>query len=102
MNLINLLADITAEATYAISVVRTVILFTMVAVAIALIVSIFMQPSNTSGLGAIDNTETYYSKNKKKSTEGFLKGLSVTLSITLAVLAIAFYATMIITTSNAQ
>lgn len=100
MNLINILADITAEAALAISVVRTVIIFAMAVLSVLLIITIFMQPANTSGMGAIDNSETYYSKHKKRSTEGVMKMLTVIISISMAVLAIAFFATMIVTTSN--
>ena len=100
MNLINILADISQEAAYAISVVRTVIIFVMAALSVLLVITIFMQPSNTSGISALDNSDTYYAKNKKHSTEGVMKMVTTVISISMAVLAIAFFATMIVTTSG--
>ena len=48
------------------NIIRTVILIAEAVLAVALIVTIFFQPANTTGISAIDNTETYYTKNKKK------------------------------------
>lgn len=95
MSLINILSDLTPAATNAIAIVRTVIIFAMAVLSILLIITIFMQPANTSGMGALDNSETYYSKNKKRSTEGVMRMLTIVIAITMAVLAIAFFATMI-------
>lgn len=75
----------------AFSIIRTIILIAEAVLAVALIITIFMQPANTTGMGAIDNTETYYTKHKKKSTEGIMKMATTIIAITMAVLAVVFF-----------
>ena len=62
--------------------------------AVALIVTIFFQPANTTGVSAIDNSETYYTKNKKKSTEGIMKRATITIAILMGIIAVAFFITL--------
>lgn len=62
--------------------------------AVALVVSIFFQPANTTGVSAIDNTETYYTRNKKRTTEGFMKRATVVIAILMAAIAVAFFITL--------
>lgn len=76
-------------------IIRTVIVIAEAVLAIALVITIFFQPANTTGVSAIDNQETYYTKNKKKSTEGFMRMASVVISILMAALAMAFFVTLI-------
>ena len=77
------------------NILRTVILIVEAVLAVVLIVSIFFQPANSSGISALDNQDTYYSKNKKKSIEGFMKRLTIIVAIIMAVLEIAFFFTLI-------
>lgn len=95
MDLFNLLLDLSPTAANALAIVRTVIIFAMAVLAILLIITIFLQPANTSGMGALDNSETYYSKNKKRSTEGVMRMLTTIISVAIAALAVAFFVTMI-------
>ncbi len=74
---------------------RTIIVIVEAVLAVALIITIFFQPANTTGVSAIDNQETYYTKNKKKSTEGIMKLATTIIAIVMAVLAIAFFFTLI-------
>ncbi len=82
------------------NIIRTVILIAEAVLAVALIVTIFFQPANTTGISAIDNTETYYTKNKKKSTEGIMKMATIIISITMAVLAVVFFVLLAIDKSG--
>ncbi len=75
----------------AINIIRTIILIAEAVLAVALVVTIFFQPANTTGISAIDNTETYYTKNKKKSIEGKMKIATIVISVTMAVLAVVFF-----------
>ncbi len=78
----------------ALQTMRTVFIIAEAVLALALIVTIFFQPANTTGVSAIDNTETYYTKNKKKSTEGIMKRATIVISILMAVIAVAFFITL--------
>lgn len=92
---------ISEGAIQALQTLRTVLLITEAVLALAVIVTIFFQPANTSGISAIDNTETYYSKNKKKSTEGIMKTTTTVLAITMAVIAVVFFITLCFNNSGA-
>ncbi len=75
--------------------IRVVLLIAEAVLAVALVISIFFQPANTTGISALDNTETYYTRNKKRTTEGFMKRATVVISILMAVIAVAFFITLI-------
>ena len=81
-------------ASQALQTLRTVLVIAEAVLALAVIVTIFFQPANTTGISAIDNTETYYTKNKKKSTEGIMKTATTVLAITMAVIAVLFFITL--------
>lgn len=85
---------ITEAAMEALHVLRTVLVISEAVLAVAMIVTIFFQPANTTGISAIDNTETYYSKNKKKSTEGIMKRATTVIAICMAVIAVVFFVTL--------
>lgn len=85
---------ISEAASQALQTLRTVLIIAEAVLALAVIVTIFFQPANTTGISAIDNTETYYTKNKKKSTEGIMKTATTVLAITMAVLAVLFFMTL--------
>ncbi len=78
----------------ALQTMRTVFIIAEAVLAVALIVTIFFQPANTTGVSAIDNSETYYTKNKKKSTEGIMKRATITIAILMGIIAVAFFITL--------
>lgn len=92
--LFNLFSLIAQEAANVLHVLRTVLLITEAVLAIALIVTIFFQPANTTGVSAIDNTETYYTRHKKRSTEGIMKTATTVIAIIMAVIAVVFFITL--------
>jgi len=63
---------------------------------IAMVVSIFLQPAAADGMGALSGqaSDTYFSKNKEKNFEGFMKRLTVILGIAIAVISILFFITI--------
>ncbi len=78
----------------ALQIARVVMIIVEAVLAVALVVSIFFQPANTTGVSAIDNTETYYTRNKKRTTEGFMKRATVVIAILMAAIAVAFFITL--------
>ena len=75
-------------------IVRLVMLIVEAVLAVALVVTIFFQPANTTGVSAIDNTETYYTRNKKRTIEGVMKRATIVIAILMAVIAVAFFVTL--------
>lgn len=60
--------------------------------ALAAIVLVMLQPGNSQGIDALGgSSETFYGKNKGKSTESTLKKWTAICLIVLAVLAILFF-----------
>ncbi|MBR6788370.1 MAG: preprotein translocase subunit SecG [Clostridia bacterium] len=92
--MLNGLLSIAQEVASALQLVRTVLIIVEAVLAIAIVITIFFQPANTTGVSALDNAETYYTKNKKRSTEGMMKRATVILGIIMAVVAIAFFITL--------
>ena len=78
----------------ALQITRVVLLIAEAVLAVALVVTVFFQPANTTRVSAIDNSETYYTKNKKKTTEGIMKRATIVISILMAVIAVAFFITL--------
>jgi len=79
-------------------IVRMVIMILLVVLSVAIIIMILMQKSNSSGMGALDGsqTETFYSKNKSRTLEGVLKRLTVICGIAIFVLCVLFFVTVMI------
>ena len=78
-------------------IARIVFLALMVILSIFMIVIIMLQPSNQEGLGAISgSSDTFFSKNKGRTREGMLKKLTVICAITLAVMTVLFFLSLII------
>ncbi|HIW04054.1 MAG TPA: preprotein translocase subunit SecG [Firmicutes bacterium] len=71
-----------------------VLLIVEAVLAVALVVTIFFQPANTTGVSAIDNTETYYTRNKKRTIEGVMKRATIVIAILMAVVSVAFFITL--------
>ncbi len=82
------------EAYEVLRIVRLVMLIVEAVLAVALVVTIFFQPANTTGVSAIDNTETYYTRNKKRTIEGVMKRATIVIAILMAVIAVAFFITL--------
>lgn len=82
-------------------IIRFVLLLLIVALSVALTVIVLIQPSNTQGMGGLTGqSDTFYSKNKGRTLEGTLKRLTVVISITLFVLAVLFFVTLIFYAGN--
>ncbi|MBQ7227375.1 MAG: preprotein translocase subunit SecG [Clostridia bacterium] len=90
----NLFMAISADVAGVLQTIRTVLIIVEAVLAIAVVITIFFQPANTTGMSAIDNSETYYTKNKKRSTEGMMKRATTILAILMAVVAVAFFVTL--------
>ncbi|MDR3318699.1 MAG: preprotein translocase subunit SecG [Clostridiales bacterium] len=69
----------------------------MVVLSVFMIAVVLFQPGGSDGLGAISGTsDTFFGKNKGKTTEGALKRLTIIAAVSLVVIAILFFVTMII------
>ena len=82
------------EAYEVLRIVRMVLLIVEAVLAVALVVTIFFQPANTTGVSAIDNTETYYTRSKKRTIEGVMKRATIVIAILMAVVSVAFFITL--------
>lgn len=69
------------------------ILFTVLLtiISLVLIVVVLMQPSKTNGLNGLvgGSSETFYSKNKTKTSEALLSRITVVCAILFAILILA-------------
>ena len=93
LNLSALLVPVSGEASYALyfGLSLTMIILMFVS-AVAAIVLVLMQPSNSSGIDALGgSSETFFGKNKGKSIEAKMKKWTWICLAILAVLAIIFY-----------
>ncbi len=78
-------------------IIRYVFMFLIAAAAITLIVVTLMQDSKEGGENVITGVqETYYSQNKGRTKEGILKKITIAMAITIAVLIVLFFATILI------
>jgi preprotein translocase subunit SecG len=93
MKLMNLLAPAKDAATYATyRTVSIVFIIAMFVAAVAAIVLVLIQPGNSEGIDALGgSSETFFGKNKGKSTEATLKKWTIVCLVVLSVLAIVFY-----------
>ncbi len=93
LNLVYLLASdpTTDDVSYA--VLRTIsytLLILMLLAAVAAIILVMLQPSNSNGIDALGgSSETFFGKNKGKSIEERMKKWTIICLVVLAVLAIA-------------
>lgn len=89
----NLLAPAASEATYyTYRIVSFIFIVLMLAAAIAAIILVLLLPGNSQGIDALGgSSETFFGKNKGKSTESKLKKWTVICLVVLAVLAILFF-----------
>ena len=92
-NLINLLVPTSGEASYNlyITLSRTMIILMLVA-AVAAIVLVLMQPSNSTGIDALGgSSETFFGKNKGKSIEAKMKKWTYICLLILLIFSVCFY-----------
>ena len=73
-------------------VLSLVLIILMFVAALASVVLVMMQPGNSQGIDALSgSSETFYGKNKGKSTESLLKRLTAACLIVLGILAVIFF-----------
>lgn len=73
-------------------VVNGILIALMALVAVAAIILVLLQPANSQGIDALGgSSETFYGKNKGKSTEAKLKMWTFICLGILAVFAVAFF-----------
>lgn len=98
-NLVNLLADLVDENTPMSALASQIHKWLSIALivlmgisALVAIILVLMQPSNSSGIDALGgSSETFFGKNKGKSTEAKMKKWTWICLGILVVLSIAFY-----------
>lgn len=79
-------------AYWTLRIVSYVLIALILIAAIAAIVLVLLQPSNSTGVSALGgSSETFFGKNKGKSIEARMKKWTVLCLIILAVLSIALY-----------
>ena len=89
-NFVNLLDPVSFYQNY--KIISIVLIILMAIAAIAALVLVLMQPANSSGIDALGgSSETFYGKNKGKSTEAKMKRWTWICLAVLVVLAVAFY-----------
>ncbi len=79
-------------------IIRIVLIILMTLIGIALVIAVMIQPASSDGLGALggQSSDTYYSKNKQDSLEGFMKKVTIILGISAAIISIIFFITLVI------
>ena len=78
-------------------IIRIVLAVIIALMCLALIVTVIIQPSGSNGVNPITGqSETFYGKNKSHTLEGFLRKLTVILAIAIAILAVLFFVSLLI------
>ena len=89
-NLVNLLDPVSFYKNY--KIISIVLIILMALAAITAIILVLMQPANSSGIDALGgSSETFYGKNKGRSTEAKMRRWTWICLAILVVLAVAFY-----------
>ena len=71
------------------SILKTVVTIAYIVICIALVIVVLMQEGKTSGLGAVSGAaDTYWTKNKGRSSEGVLIKITRVLAVLLVVLSV--------------
>lgn len=91
--IMNLLAPVASDAMYvAYRAVSLTLIILMGVSAIAAIVLVMLTPGNSQGIDALSgSSETFYGKNKGKTSQAKLKLWTMIFLIVLAVLAVIFF-----------
>lgn len=98
MKLINIVTNLLAAVTNTSDIMRIIRIVCVVLLAIsalAIIVLVLLQPSASEGMGAISGQayDSFYSKNKARTSEGVMKILTVVFSIVILIVTIVFFIT---------
>ena len=93
LNLVNLLAPSASDASYNLYMFLSVSMIILMGLAaLAAIVLVLLQPSNSSGIDALGgSSETFFGKNKGKSIEERMKKWTIICLAVLIVFSIIFY-----------
>lgn len=93
IHLLTSVDDLVSDSTRNLYYTCAAILIVLMAIAaIALIILVLMQPANSSGIDALGgSSETFFGKNKGKSTEAKMKRWTWICLAVLAVLSIVLY-----------
>lgn len=93
LNLISLLTPVKGDAAYNLYFGLSLTMIILMAIAaLAAIVLVLMQPSNSSGIDALGgSSETFFGKNKGKSIEAKMKKWTWICLAILVFFSIAFY-----------
>lgn len=71
------------------SVLKTIVTIAYIIICIALVIVVLMQEGKTSGLGAVSGAaDTYWTKNKGRSSEGVLIKITRVLATLFVVLSV--------------
>lgn len=71
------------------SVLKTIVTIAYIIICIALVIVVLMQEGKTSGLGAVSGAaDTYWTKNKGRSSQGVLERITRVLAVLFVVLSI--------------
>ncbi len=71
------------------SVLKTIVTIAYIIICIALVIVVLMQEGKTSGLGAVSGAaDTYWTKNKGRSSEGVLIKITSVLATLFVVLSV--------------
>ena len=71
------------------SILKTVVTIAYIVICIALVIVVLMQEGKTSGLGAVSGAaDTYWTKNKGRSSEGVLIEITRVLAVLFVVLSV--------------
>ena len=92
LNLVNLLIPSEGPSYYTHRVLSIAMIVLMALSAIAIVILILLQPSNSSGIDALGgSSETFFGKNKGKSVEEKMKKWTWICLAILAVFSIIFF-----------
>ncbi len=91
--LVNLLAPSQSDASYNLYMVLSVAMIILMGLAaLAAIILVLLQPSNSTGIDALGgSSETFFGKNKGKSIEERMKKWTIYCLIVLIIFSIIFY-----------
>ncbi len=92
LNLINLLVPTEGNLLYVYRTLSIIMIVLMAVSAIAAVILILLQPSNSSGIDALGgSSETFFGKNKGKSIEAQMKKWTWICLAVLVVFSIIFF-----------
>ena len=93
LQLFNLLVPVNGDSAYKLYMTLSIVMIVLMGVAaLAAIILVLMQPSNSSGIDALGgSSETFFGKNKGKSIEAKMKKWTWICLTVLIIFSIAFY-----------